>query len=709
MNLPDSPWDSLVQLSSMPDWAVLLSKATLVLAVAWLLHVALARANPRWRVLLWRGVVVAQALLVAWSLGLPGLEVGLPAPQPVATTASPVLPTLAAEDAPARLPTNGSLPPEAPTSVEIMPVAHPVLADDGQDATFLVSPESSAASMSWQGALLGAWGLGVALLLVRLAIGYLRLARLVRSNSACPPEEIVAEARRIAAEIGCRWAVRVHVSRQFAVPFLFGPRRPVLVLPERMCRPDYRSQLPAILAHELTHVRSRDFGWNVALQTVSIVLWFHPLAWRIGSAHRGACDAVCDAVSASHVGDAGAYCRTLARVALEDATAPSAGLAMARSCDVRRRVAALQRTVFAMPLARRSVVVSAVAGLVAASLLAGVRLTRAESTPEADPKPDVTLSPESSATAAEMPKGTAQPVVDPAPTVHRRAVNKRIKDFPEKTDLSTPESALAAYHRASARMDAKAVLALSWRDFGPRGIEKMERFWKRDPKDIAIYNQAQLDAEIIEVLTYRDDYASVISKLEFPKGVGRDPYSRRSFGRINGVWKQLGEDRLPSVEAARANSERKKERAWELFLATKEEVKAAAEAPKGAAEPDPDPAPAVHRRAVNKRIKDFPEKTDLSTPESALAAYCRAGARRDAKGVLELSWRRFGPREIQEQERFFEHDPKNIAIYYQAVLDAEVIEVLTYRDDYASVISKLEFPEGVVRYVLVFRRLGGEQ
>jgi hypothetical protein len=73
--------------------------------------------------------------------------------------------------------------------------------------------------------------------------------------------------------------------------------------------------------------------------------------------------------------------------------------------------------------------------------------------------------------------------------------------------------------------------------------------------------------------------------------------------------------------------------------------------------------PAVQRRAVNKLVKDFPEKTDLSTPESALAAYDRASARRDARAVLELSWRNLGPRGLQEMEtvvlnQIFTFDPK---------------------------------------------------
>jgi hypothetical protein len=94
-------------------------------------------------------------------------------------------------------------------------------------------------------------------------------------------------------------------------------------------------------------------------------------------------------------------------------------------------------------------------------------------------------------------------------SVQRRAVNKVVTDFPEKTDLSTPESTLAAYHRASARRDAKAVLELSWWKSGPAENQELERFWKSNPQEFAVYSQAQLDAEVIEVLTYRDDLAAV--------------------------------------------------------------------------------------------------------------------------------------------------------------------------------------------------------
>ena len=383
MNLPDSLWSSLAQIPSMPTWAVLLSKATLLLAIIWTIHFTLARVNPRWRVLLWRGAVVGLGLLVFWTLGVPDLEVSVLAPEAASTMPSPFPPPVIPERAPAGLPQATLLPTEVPTSVEIMPSAHQSSTDSEQNAALAVGAEPSEASMSWRAALLGIWGLGTALLLVRLATGYLRLARVMPPTSQNAPEWVLAEVQRIAAEIACHRAVLVRSSQQFAVPFLYGLRRPVLVLPERMCRPDYRSQLPGIVAHELTHLRSRDFGWNVALQMVSILLWFHPLAWRIGLAHRAACDATCDAVSASYLGDVQVYCRMLARVALEGTSSlPAAGLAMARSCDVRRRVAALQHTVFAMPLRRRSMIGCGFAALLAVMVLSSLQFALAESQPE---------------------------------------------------------------------------------------------------------------------------------------------------------------------------------------------------------------------------------------------------------------------------------------------------------------------------------------
>ena len=62
--------------------------------------------------------------------------------------------------------------------------------------------------------------------------------------------------------------------------------------------------------------------------------------------------------------------------------------------------------------------------------------------------------------------------------------------------------------------------------------------------------------------------------------------------------------------------------------------------------------PVVQRRAINKLVKDFPEKIDLSTPESAAAAFDRAWARtRIPRLVVELSAWKYEPRDVEEIKR----------------------------------------------------------
>ena len=154
------------------------------------------------------------------------------------------------------------------------------------------------------------------MLIGRLMAGSLSLARLVR-RSAEVPDWIVAECRAIAGQLGCS-AVRVRRSTEVPTPFLTGVWHPCSCCRTSRAR-DVKpgKRICAVAAHELTHARNHDLFWNLAANLASIVLWFHPLAWRIRAVHASACDAVCDAVAADTIGDVASYGRTLARLTLQ--------------------------------------------------------------------------------------------------------------------------------------------------------------------------------------------------------------------------------------------------------------------------------------------------------------------------------------------------------------------------------------------------------
>jgi beta-lactamase regulating signal transducer with metallopeptidase domain len=148
-------------------------------------------------------------------------------------------------------------------------------------------------------------------------------------------------------------------------------------------------------------------------------------------------------------------------------------------------------------------------------------------------------------------------------------VNKTLADFPEALDLSTPQSAWAAWQRACIAKNGSEA-ALSWVKLDPA---EQQSWWQQqerdDPVGLAIYTTALSQSKLIEVWVYRQDLAETISYLPFPEGKGRDPYSLRSFGLIDGTWKNLGEDRYGSLDEARETARAKAPRMWSYFLEIK--------------------------------------------------------------------------------------------------------------------------------------------
>ena len=66
-------------------------------------------------------------------------------------------------------------------------------------------------------------------------------------------------------------------------PGIFGILRPVLWLPVGIADCLSATELDAILAHELCHVRRRDNLAAAVHMVVEAIFWFHPLVWWLGA------------------------------------------------------------------------------------------------------------------------------------------------------------------------------------------------------------------------------------------------------------------------------------------------------------------------------------------------------------------------------------------------------------------------------------------
>ena len=381
----------LLWLAEVPRGFSLAGRWTALLILAWGVHVALAGRNPRWRVLLWRSAAVGLATIVLLTVGPPIVTWRLPRAQSI------VVQEAASERV---VPVADSLPVvlerPAPSADLQAPTAGPHRRSESANRSTggpaVALRETAMTAPSLGACLLAIWLLGVAVMAVRLGLCVWRVSRIVRRSTEVPPG-VIAECRAVAAALGCRQAVRVVQSAEVRAPCLTGLFQPRLLLPEGNCEETDRTDLRAILAHELAHAGRHDLVWNVVLHLVSILLWFHPLAWRMRAAHLAACDAVCDAVAADLVGDVDSYGRTLARLALQVAgPAPVPGLAMARTPDVFLRVEALQRKLFRSALPWRLIVPALLALGAVVILIGGFGIMRADQTPArkaTEPNPGV--------------------------------------------------------------------------------------------------------------------------------------------------------------------------------------------------------------------------------------------------------------------------------------------------------------------------------
>lgn len=408
---------------------------------------------------------------------------------------------------------------------------------------------------TWPAVLAAIWGLGIIVFAFRQAYRILRFRRLLYAAVTAPPA-LLTMAERIGDRLGLRRIpeVRMLPARTSPMVWWLGGRARVILPVELFQQLDGNAR-EAILAHELAHVRRKDHWVRVLELVIATLFWWHPAVWWACQRLQELEDQCCDAMVlglAPHGAQAyaTALVDTLEFLSDRSLAAPLGATAAQPFVSLVRRIAMLKnRTCIVRLTFGRLLMLAAVAAL---PMVAGFAAERQKT--DGQPPPD-----------------DQKPVEKPA--VQRRVVNRLVTDFPEKVDLSTPESAQAAWNRASAKNDDQAVLALSWVKWGPRDIEQMERQRKGNPKETEIYSEAQRNSEILEVATYRGDLADVVTKLKFPEGVGRDPYSSRSFGKINGLWKNLGEDRLPNLEAARDNFDNKKDGLWRNFVSVREDVK----------------------------------------------------------------------------------------------------------------------------------------
>jgi beta-lactamase regulating signal transducer with metallopeptidase domain len=177
---------------------------------------------------------------------------------------------------------------------------------------FLAPDYLSPGILPW---LVGAWLCGVALLSLRLAGAFLLLEYKRSRQFNLPSPNILAVAHELQRQLGLSRVIRYLECGWLQAPAVIGWIRPIVLLPVRALTGLSETQLRAVIAHELAHIRRLDAFVNLLQILVETLLFYHPAIWWLNRRIRAERELACDEIAVRLTGDRIAYAKALTLMA----------------------------------------------------------------------------------------------------------------------------------------------------------------------------------------------------------------------------------------------------------------------------------------------------------------------------------------------------------------------------------------------------------
>ncbi len=179
----------------------------------------------------------------------------------------------------------------------------------------------------------GLWLLGAALIGGRLAVGLNTLERWTRKGAPVTDPAWLAPIEDLAPADRAGLVASDRVSG----PLSWGVAPGAILLdPATLAEPQ---TAPAIMAHELAHLRRHDWIFLILSRLVLAIFWFNPLVWRLHAVLAERTEEAADAAAVGSV-DRTLYARTLVRLAASPV--PHGATAMAADAKtLKTRIACL--------------------------------------------------------------------------------------------------------------------------------------------------------------------------------------------------------------------------------------------------------------------------------------------------------------------------------------------------------------------------------
>ena len=196
--------------------------------------------------------------------------------------------------------------PAAGMAREIVPQAVTVASASG--APTMRTDAGAAGSLLW---VVEAWFGGVFLFGTRTAWGLLALQRLRRKTIVPLCEHLQEKCNALQRRLGLTRVIRYCEYRLLDTPVVIGWFRPMVLLPLTALTGLSETQLEAVIAHEVAHIKRLDCFVNLFQVAAEALLFYHPAVWWVNRRIRLERENCCDDVALSICGNPVEYARAL--------------------------------------------------------------------------------------------------------------------------------------------------------------------------------------------------------------------------------------------------------------------------------------------------------------------------------------------------------------------------------------------------------------
>src|SRR5688572_29374388 len=417
-------------------------KATLILAIARVLLMAMPRAAAATKHIVATAALVAVAAMPIATVVVPAWHIVIEKPAPAETAKTAASKTIGATDAEENQQPTASASPSTSIGTAIsLAKATGVVPDEPLTA---MTRAMNVTQSTWKGMIALALGAITLLMFGQMLLGMAGVWHVTKNAEELTQDAALLELDHARDALALGRDVRLLRSGRISVPVLWGFFKPVLLLPADVVTwPAER--LRVVLMHELAHLKRFD-GISLIVTRIAVsIFWYHPLAWSLERAGRSECERACDDLVLAGGTKPSEYADHLLAIAKSMPTFDpfrSVTLAMSRKSQLEGRLLSiLQPHVARRVLSGRGVAVACALAVAVIIPVSALRLTAEQ------PKPQEVAA---KATVEKQQTNSAEITVTPHVEAIEDYLLTKLGKYDKRADrfLRTPKDGEDWYERA---------------------------------------------------------------------------------------------------------------------------------------------------------------------------------------------------------------------------------------------------------------------